>query len=100
MSNYTFNFQQADATLHDMNQINTRIRTALTDMERDVEASLAEWTGAAQEQYKVSKLVWNQSAEQMSVYLEQARQTLLQISDNYGTTEQRHAQIWNDVRGG
>jgi len=100
MSNYTFDFQQADATLYDMNQINTRIKTALADMERTVEASLVDWTGAAQAQYQVSKAVWNQSANQMSMYLEQARQTLLQISDNYGTTEQRHAQIWNDVRGG
>ncbi|WP_018802519.1 WXG100 family type VII secretion target [Salinispora arenicola] len=100
MSNYTFDFRQADAVLHDMNQINTRIRSALEQMEQTVEASLAQWTGAAQAQYRVSKAVWNQSAGQMSVYLEQARRTLLQISDNYGTTEQRHAQIWNDVRGG
>ncbi|WP_213453724.1 WXG100 family type VII secretion target [Rhizomonospora bruguierae] len=100
MSNYTFDFQQADATLYDMNQINTRIQTALADMERGVETSLADWTGAAQQQYWVSKAAWNESAQQMSAYLEQARLTLLQISDNYGTTEQRHAQIWNDVRGG
>lgn len=100
MSNYTFNFQQADATLYDMNQINTRIGTALQQMEQTVEASLADWTGAAQAQYQVSKAAWNQSAQQMSMYLEHARQTLSQISDNYGTTEQRHAAIWNDVRGG
>ncbi|WP_067494991.1 WXG100 family type VII secretion target [Actinoplanes sp. TFC3] len=100
MSNYTFDFNQADAVLTDMNQINTRIKSALEQMEQTVEASLADWTGAAQQQYYVSKAKWNQSANEMSVYLEQARLTLLQISDNYGTTEQRHAQIWNDVRGG
>ncbi|MBL7253227.1 MULTISPECIES: WXG100 family type VII secretion target [Paractinoplanes] len=100
MSNYTFNFQQADAVLYDMNAINQRIKSALGQMEQTVEASLAEWTGAAQQQYYVSKAAWNQSADQMTVYLDQARVTLLQISDNYGTTEQRHAQIWNDVRGG
>ncbi|GAA2565591.1 hypothetical protein GCM10010435_42960 [Winogradskya consettensis] len=100
MSNYTFDFNQADATLTDMNSINTRIKSALEQMEQTVEASLAEWTGAAQQQYYVSKAAWNQSANEMSVYLEQARSTLMQISDNYGSTEQRHAQIWNDVRGG
>lgn len=100
MSNYTFSFQQADATLHDMNQINTRIKTALQQMEQTVEAGLVEWTGAAQAQYHVSKTVWNQSADAMSMYLDAARQTLASISDNYGTTEQRHAAIWNDVRGG
>lgn len=100
MSNYTFDFNQADAVLYDMNAINTRIKTALEQMEKTVETSLVDWTGAARSQYAVSKAVWNQSANEMTVYLEQARLTLLQISDNYGTTEQRHAQIWNDVRGG
>ena len=100
MSNYTFDFVQADAVLTDMNRINGQIQSSLEGMERTVEASLAQWTGAAQELYKVSKLAWNQAADSMVAYLEQARQTLLQISDNYGTTEQRHAKIWNDVRGG
>ncbi|MFC0097874.1 WXG100 family type VII secretion target [Micromonospora marina] len=100
MSNYSFNFQQADAVLHDMNQINVRIKSALAQMEQTVEASLAEWTGAAQQQYYASKAVWNQSADQMTVHLDRARATLYQISDNYGTTEHRHAMIWNDVRGG
>ena len=100
MSNYSFNFQQADAVLYDMNQINNKIKSGLAEMERTVETSLQDWTGAAQQQYYVSKAAWNQSANQMTVYLEQARVTLLQISDNYGTTEQRHSQIWNDVRGG
>lgn len=100
MSNYSFNFQQADAVLYDMNQINNKIKSGLAEMERNVETSLQDWTGAAQQQYYVSKAAWNQSANQMTVYLDQARATLLQISDNYGTTEQRHSQIWNDVRGG
>ncbi|GAA3945608.1 WXG100 family type VII secretion target [Actinoplanes auranticolor] len=100
MSNYSFNFQQADAVLYDMNQINNKIKSGLAEMERTVETSLQDWTGAAQQQYYVSKAAWNQSANQMTVYLEQARVTLGQISDNYGTTEQRHSQIWNDVRGG
>ncbi len=100
MSNYAFNFQQADAVLHDMNRINGQIKSGLAEMERTVETSLQDWTGAAQQQYYVSKAAWNNSANQMTVYLDQARITLLQISDNYGTTESRHAQIWNDVRGG
>ncbi len=100
MSNYSFDFSQADATLTDMNSINTRIKSALEQMEQTVESSLAEWTGSAQQQYYISKTKWNQSANEMAVYLEQARSTLMQISENYGSTEQRHAQIWNNVRGG
>ncbi|BCJ52705.1 hypothetical protein Asp14428_41800 [Actinoplanes sp. NBRC 14428] len=100
MSNYRFDFNQADATLYDMNQINGRIKSALTEMEANVERTLAEWSGAAKSQYAVSKQAWNAAAQEMAVYLDQARVTLEQISDNYGTTEQRHAKIWNDVRGG
>lgn len=100
MSNYRFNFAQADAVLYDMNDINNRIKGALADMETNVERTLADWEGAAQAQYKVSKAAWNSAANDMTLYLEAARKTLLEISDNYGTTEQRATQIWNDVRGG
>ncbi|WKU05733.1 WXG100 family type VII secretion target [Micromonospora sp. HUAS LYJ1] len=100
MSNYRFDFNQADATLHDMNQINGRISNALDEMERQVERSLQDWTGDARSAYYAAKAEWRGAAGQMTVHLEQARQTLLRISDNYGTTEQRHAKIWNDVRGG
>ncbi|GLY00700.1 MULTISPECIES: WXG100 family type VII secretion target [Actinoplanes] len=100
MSNYTFDFVQADAVLTDMNNINKKIQSSLDEMEATVESSLQEWTGAARDQYYVSKQAWNSAADNMVIYLEQARQTLLTISDNYGTTEQRHSMIWNDVRGG
>lgn len=100
MSDYTFDFTQADATVYDMNQITQRINSALAEMETAVEARMQEWTGAAKSQYGVSKAQWDKSAGDMGVFLEQARLTLLQISDNYGTTEQRHAMLWNDVRGG
>ncbi|WP_127500458.1 WXG100 family type VII secretion target [Actinoplanes solisilvae] len=100
MSDYRFDFNQADAVLYDMDQHTKRINSALDEMEKSVEARMQDWDGAAKEQYAVSKAVWDQSAKEMGVFLDQARLTLLQISDNYGTTEQRQAQIWNDVRGG
>jgi WXG100 family type VII secretion target len=100
VSDYRFDFDQADATLYDMNRINTRISDALRDMERNVERSIEQWTGDARRHYGLAKKEWGDAAHQMTVHLEQARQTLLAISDNYGTTEQRHTRIWNDVRGG
>lgn len=100
MSDYTFDFNQADATVYDMNQITQRINSALAEMETAVEARMQDWDGSAKSQYAISKAQWDKSAGDMGVFLEQARLTLLQISDNYGTTEQRHAMLWNDVRGG
>ena len=100
VSNYRFDFNQADTTLYDMNAINTQIKNALSDMESSVERSLNDWTGDAKEQYYVSKAKWNAAAQEMTMHFDQARQTLLTISDNYGSTEQRHAKLWTDVRGG
>jgi WXG100 family type VII secretion target len=98
MSNYSFNFQVADYTLDGMNAVNTQIRQGLDSLQATVESSLAEWTGAAREQYTVAKANWNAAAQQMTVHLETARATLLNISDNYGTTEQRARQIWENSR--
>ncbi|MEU1755721.1 WXG100 family type VII secretion target [Micromonospora matsumotoense] len=100
MSNFRFDFNQADATLYDMNQVNGQISGALDEMERNVERSIEDWTGEARATYHVAKVEWRNAALAMSAHLEQARKTLLLISDNYGTTEQRHAKIWNEVRGG
>ncbi|MCX2731748.1 WXG100 family type VII secretion target [Saccharopolyspora sp. NFXS83] len=99
MSDYRFNFSVADATLYDMDAINNKVRSALTEMERSVEASLSEWTGDAQNAYWEAKAAWNQQANLMPQYLQSGRQTLLNISDNYGTTEQRARQIWDQTRG-
>lgn len=99
MSDYRFDFNVADMTLDEMHAINSRVKQALTDMESEVEKSLAEWTGAAREAYGQAKAEWNRQANQMPVYLESGRQTLLNISDNYGTTEQRARQIWENSRG-
>ncbi|GIL27951.1 WXG100 family type VII secretion target [Actinocatenispora comari] len=100
MSDYRFDFTQADATIYDMQTINKRIGEALQGMESSVEKSLADWTGAAQATYWDAKAQWNKSAGDMNAYFEQARLVLMDISDNYGTTEQRHTKLWNDVRGG
>ncbi|MET7747692.1 WXG100 family type VII secretion target [Micromonospora sp. NPDC005367] len=100
MSDYTFDFNQADAVIYDMSQINTRIRSALDELQTSSEAHLQEWEGEAKNQYWISKDEWNRQAGLMSTFLDQARQKLLDISDGYGSYERRHAALWNNVRGG
>lgn len=94
MSDYRFNFDQADATLDTMYAINGRVRQGLDDLQRRVESSLQDWTGDAQTAYWQAKTEWNNQAAKMPVQLEAGRQTLLTISDNYGTTEERARRIW------
>lgn len=99
MSNYRFNFQVADYTLDGMHAINTQIRQALDDVQSIAEGSLADWTGDAREHYTLAKAAWNAAANEMTGHLDNARATLLNISDNYGATEQRARQIWENSRG-
>jgi WXG100 family type VII secretion target len=98
MSNYQFNFQTADYTLNSMNTINVRIRSGLDDLQSSVEASLADWEGSAQEAYWQAKARWNAAANEMSMHLGSARSTLSNISDGYGSAEQRATQIWQSGR--
>lgn len=96
MSDYRFDFNLADQTLDEMHAINGRVRAALSQMEQEVEKTLQEWDGPAREAYWTAKAEWNAQAGQMPVLLEQGRKTLLDISVNYGTTEDRARKIWAD----
>ena len=71
-------------TLEEMKAANTRVKQALEEMEADVERTLAEWTGSAQNAYWEAKAVWNQQAAQMPVYLAKAGETLTAIGKSYG----------------
>lgn len=95
MSDYRFDFNVADMTLDEMHAVNARVKNSLAEMESQVEKSLADWTGVAQQAYYAAKAEWNQQAQQMPVYLESGRQTLLSISDGYGSAEKRAQQIWS-----
>lgn len=94
MSSYSFNFMLADETLDHMNRINSTITSELADLEHQVEAHLAEWDGAVKDAYWDAKAKWNAAAQQMPVALEAGRNTLYNISDGYGSAEQRWQQIW------
>jgi WXG100 family type VII secretion target len=99
MSNYRFNFQVADYTLDGMHAINGQIKERLQSLEQVAESSLQDWTGDARAEYYAAKQRWNAAADEMTVHLDAARATLLNISDNYGTTEARARQIWENSRG-
>ncbi|MFD9895273.1 WXG100 family type VII secretion target [Amycolatopsis sp. NPDC059027] len=79
-----------------MKSANARVKQALTDMEADVEKTLADWTGSAQTAYWDAKAVWNQQAAQMPVYLASAGQTLANIAQNYGVSDSQSAKLWAD----
>jgi len=96
VSNFTFNFAQADAVLDDVARINQRINQALDELESNVERNLDGWeSGQVKTVYQDVKARWNQSAAQMNSFLNSARQTLMSVSDSYGATEQSNAARWS-----
>jgi WXG100 family type VII secretion target len=95
LSNFTFNFAQADAVLDDVARINQRINQALDELESNVERSLDAWESEeVKTLYQDTKRRWNQSAMQMNAFLETAQRTLLGVADNYGSTERANAGRW------
>ncbi|MET0491504.1 MAG: WXG100 family type VII secretion target [Actinoplanes sp.] len=101
MSNsYKFNFTIADETLDHMDRVNTDLGSALEELERNSEAHLAEWTGGAQGAYKVAKAEWTAGMQEMTAALQSGRVSLFNISDGYGSAEQRATTIWQNTYTG
>jgi WXG100 family type VII secretion target len=97
---YTFNFVMADSTVTHMNDVHKRVDQGLADLDAHVKASIANWEGGARDAYYAAKGIWDNASAQMNSCFEAARQTLVEIGTNYGTTESRHAMLWNDIAGG
>ncbi len=100
MSSYTFNFNVADQTLDHMDSVNKAIRAALEELHNNCQKSLAEWEGDARTQYYEAKARWDGAAEQMTLALQAGRVSLFNISEGYGSAEQRGTQIWANTRTG
>lgn len=68
--------------------------STLTDLEQQLEASLAQWDGGAREAYGVAKAKWDQAANHMAQVIQKMQTTLTSISDNYDSNERTIAGSW------
>jgi WXG100 family type VII secretion target len=101
MSNsYKFNFTVADDTLDHMDTVNGTLKNALQDLESNSRSHLQEWTGAAQTAYTQAEAEWRAGMQTMSDALQAGRTSLFNISDGYGSAEQRASQIWANTYTG
>jgi WXG100 family type VII secretion target len=95
LTQYQFDFTLADVTLDNMGQINTGIKTMLTNLESNVERSLADWTGGAQTEYWGAKKEWDAAAAKMPECLQRARTAFEEISQGYDGAERQGAEMWS-----
>ncbi|MCM4083585.1 WXG100 family type VII secretion target [Paractinoplanes hotanensis] len=94
MSDFSINFGQAEAFLDDVERINQQIKLALDELERNVESSLDSWKSEqVRTAYQVAKARWDQSAIEMSGFLDNARHTLTGVVETYS-----HAETTNRAR--
>ena len=100
MSSYKFNFTVADGTLDHMDTVNSNLTTALEELERNSRAHLQEWDGQAQTAYTAAEAEWRAGLQTMTQALQGGRISLFNISEGYGSAEQRASQIWANTYTG
>jgi WXG100 family type VII secretion target len=94
VTEYEFNFGQADQVRDHMATITNRIHTMLDDLHRDVSSSLAGWESAARDEYNLAKTEWDAASGRMPAALGRAEQTLASISDGYLRVEHYGIDLW------
>jgi len=92
---FAFNFNEADTTLDQMANVNTKIEQALTELDGFTNTQLAEWTGGAQEHYHSAKTRWDAAATRMGGALGEARNALMNISSGYQSADSSGAGVWS-----
>jgi len=100
MSSYKFNFTVADTVCDHMDVVNSELQSALSELEAHCRTSLGDWTGVARDSYYAAEAEWRAGADTMRSALGQGRMSLFNISEGYGSAEQRATTIWTNTYTG
>jgi WXG100 family type VII secretion target len=73
--------------ISDLQQAHTKVETDLTDLEHEVEGSLAQWEGSARDAYKQAKAQWDASAQRMTQVIQTMQSVMTNIADRYDSNE-------------
>lgn len=100
MTSYKFSFTTADYVLDHMDSVNSTLQTSLQELESHCRQTLAEWDGVARDAYYQAETEWRLGFSAMSQALQAGRVSLFNISEGYGSAEQRATQIWQNTYTG
>lgn len=78
----------------DLRTAHSGTENTLNELEQQLEASLAQWDGAAREAYSVAKAKWDQASAHMAQVIQKMQTTLTSISDNYDSNERNIEGSW------
>jgi len=71
-----------------------RIESQLADLKAGVQRIAQSWEGAAQEGYQARQAQWDSSAADLHTVLTQISSALDNAAQNYQSTENKNASIW------
>jgi early secretory antigenic target protein ESAT-6 len=88
------NFGQISTSQADFMLAWRALQDTLTDLEKDLESSLAQWDGAARGEYTRAKGQWDAAAAHMAQVLGNLGTVIGDAHSNYSGAERKNAGIW------
>jgi WXG100 family type VII secretion target len=71
------------------------LQNTLDDLERDLESKLAQWDGAARQEYQRAKAQWRAAANDMAMVLQNLGGVIGTGHENFTGAERSGVSIWN-----
>ena len=89
------NYETLDQAHADLMRASNGIADNIAQLERDLQAGLSQWSGAARDAYQPIKAKWDSAVADMNSVLQAAYLHLEKTSEMYRQVEQRNVSIWN-----
>jgi 6 kDa early secretory antigenic target len=96
MSEYTaVQFGAMSTGEADFASVYQQLQSTLTTLESQLQSSLTEWTGSAQQAYYAAKAKWDAAAADMATVVSSLSQVVGTANSNYINTESKNTQMWS-----
>jgi early secretory antigenic target protein ESAT-6 len=95
MSEYTaVQFGAMSTGEADFASVYQSLQSTLTNLESQLQSSLSQWSGSAQQAYYAAKVKWDTAAADMATVVSQLSQVVGVANANYARTESVNAAMW------
>jgi WXG100 family type VII secretion target len=94
MTTYTVQMSTVANIAEEMGTLGRQVQSMIENLNQECQASLAEWTSAAQQAYHTYQAQWTNAANDLPVQAAAAQNSLGNITDAYATAEVRGQALW------
>ena len=89
------NFGGMDAGTQNFMQAHKALNDTLDDLEQNLQTKLANWDGAAQQEYQRAKAEWRSAANHMATVIQSLGNVIGTGGENYGNAEKSGVNMWS-----